>query len=147
MPELERLVLDRSTETDCFAVATSYADAADSADAVTRVVVDMEGRTRLDVTVEVTDVGSMSKIYVAVRSSGKANPDLATDTDWSRMNRVANVDISSGIDTSVPLVECIAVSAVGRHTLTLPVTNRYVSAVVWTDVEDGKGNVYMYRGS
>ncbi len=145
MPELERLVLAR-VDSD-FINATSYAAAAADAGALTEVVLDVSGFARVDITLEVTTTGNMSNAFIAVRSTSKAQPDLGTDSDWSRMNRIANVDTSSGVDTSVPLVECIPIASVGRHTITLPVTNRFVSAVVWADGTGGRGNVYMYRGS
>ena len=147
MAELERLVLDRTALTSFFVVAANYAAAVAVADCISTVVVDMDGRNRLDVTVEVTALGSMTTMFVAVRSSGKARPDLGTDSDWSRMNRVPVVNTTTGVDASVPALASITVTATGRHTISLPVSNRYVSAVVWTDGANGQGNVYMYRGS
>lgn len=148
MSEYERLVMSHISSSS-FVTATSYSAAVNSAGSRTSPYLDMAGFNRLDVTVEVTNVGTgpITAIFVAVRSTARQNPDLTDDGDWSRMNRVASVDKASGVDTSVPLIERIDISAAGRHTVSLPVTNRYVSAIVWADAAGGSGRVYMYRAN
>ena len=144
MSEHEQLVMNR-TGASTFAGATNYAGAVTQSDARTDRYLDLLGYDRVDVTVEVVGVGTITEVSIAVRSTARECPDLAEDSHWSRMNRVAELDASTGVESSVPLVETIAISATGRHTITLPVTNRYVSAVVWADVaSQATGRVYMY---
>lgn len=150
IPGRSTLVAD-STETEV--LDRSGADFANEADYAAAVAVATARTTSLDcrllrnVTfiVEVTTVGSMSNIMVAPRSSAKASPAVATAADWGRMNRTAAVDTGTGIDTSQPLEEKIPITGVGRYVISLPVTNRHVSAVVWADGTGGRGKIYMYR--
>jgi len=107
---------------------------------------DCRGRAQLSIVVEVTVVGSMSNIYVATRASAKAVPTTGTAVDWGRMNRTASVDVATGIDTSQPLEEKVPITGVGRYIIDLPVNNRHVSAIVWTDGAGGRGRVFMHRG-
>lgn len=129
-----------------FEVAATYALAEAIAGARSEQV-DCLTQRNLSITIEVTALAGAGNIFVAPRSSGKAAPSTATPLDWSRMNRTANIDTATGIDSSLPLIEKIAVDAVGRHTLDLPATNRFVSLVVWSDVVGMVGNTYIYKAA
>lgn len=101
----------------------------------------------LSITLEITEFAAAGSVFIATRSSGKLAPAIAIATDWARMNRTANIDVPTGVDTSQPLIEEIEVTALGRHTIDLPVTNRFVSLIIWSDIATLKGSVYTYRAN
>lgn len=101
----------------------------------------------LSITLEITTFVGAGSVFIATRSSGKAAPNIATATDWARMNRTANIDVTTGVDTSKPLIEEIEVTALGRHTLDLPVTSRFVSLIIWSDISTLKGSAFTYRSA
>ena len=139
----ETLVLDA---TGGFATAADY-DLAQVQATAQGARLDCRIQRNLSITVEMTDITGTAAIFVATRSSGKLNPDITDDTDWARMNRTADIDKATGVDTSQPLIEVIELTGVGRHTLDLPVTNRFVSVIVWQEAGAATGNVYMYRSA
>ncbi len=130
-----------------FPTAANFDAAVVIAAARGELALDMRRHGQLDVTVEITAGGAANNLFMAVRSSSKPTPDLATATDWQIMNRTANIDTATGIDSTRPLREDIVLTTAktGRYTISLPVTARFASVVVWLDTADAKGNVYMYR--
>lgn len=141
----EILVLDRTSGD--FLTAATYAIAAADAKAIGEVALDMADHSLVVVTLEVTVAGSATELIVAVRSSDKPGADVLVETDWSRMNRTADIDKATGFDTTQALEEHVVLTAtkVGRYTISLPVTNRFVSVVVWADASTTVGRVFMSK--
>lgn len=139
------LVLDR-TNADFF-VASNYVVAVADSQSRGGLALDMKDHGFVDVTIEVTVAGSATAISVAVRSTSQIGAEVGTDAVWSRMNRTQDVDLVTGFDTGEPLQTNIPLTTakVGRYTISLPVTNRFVSVVVWADLAGTRGRVYMAR--
>ena len=140
----QQLILDRSAA-DFSGAANFAAAAADSA--AQTASLDAGVADYVDCVVDITNLGSgpMTKVIIVARTSSKAEPDVTAAADWATVNTEA-VDTATGIATVVKYQAEIAVTAVGRFTVSVPVRERYVSFVVWVDSATGtRGSVYGYR--
>ena len=106
------------------------------------------GRTGLDIVVEITALGaSLTEISVAGRASGLSAPVVGTPAQWNAV-RADNLTASTGVSATQPYVTTIPVTAIGRFLIRLPVSQTWMSALVWVSAGTGvgsTGNVYFQR--
>lgn len=141
---VQQLILDR-TAAD-FSGAANYAAATGDA-AAQCARLDGGVADYVDCVVDITNLGSgpMTKVLIVARTSSKGDPAVGTAADWATVNTEA-VDTATGIATVVKYQAEIAVTALGRFTVSFPVRERWVSFVVWVDSATGtRGAVYGYR--
>jgi len=137
-------ILDR-TAAD-FSGAANFAAAAADPNAQTDAL-DCQWGQFIDITVEITDVGSgpMTKIFIVGRVSSAADPLVTVPASWSALN-TESVDTATGISTVVPYQAELSATSVGEYTVSFPKIGRYLGVVVWVDSATGtRGNVYAYR--
>ena len=140
----QQLILDRSAAD--FSSAANYAAAVADTAAQTASL-DAGVADFVDCIVDITNLGSgpITKVTIVARTSSKGEPDITSAGDWSAVNTEA-VDTATGISTVVRYQAEFAITAVGRICARFPVSERFMSFVVWVDSASGsRGAIYGYR--